>query len=469
VVFHQPRLFHDRIILDQSWALEAVYTVFDRRKALPLIASQGGRFTRSLLAMTAWRDYSEPEQRLFLSLMESCGIAFVVRVKDERLGLETEYLAPDLLLDKAAVGAQLAGRWNDGERTWRLEYEYPFLHPGLMRALICDVGQRSGEAGVYWRYGLWVYEKNTGCRVFLEQEMDDERRGRIRLQLQGQRHEELARWLRQRIESHNVRFGYPDLRPSVDELGFGPGRPEITSLPHARVAGQESEQANPMREIRTEPVVTQPTFDKPPAAFFGHREPEVFVSYAWGDETPEGQARKQVVDDLCAALGRAGVKVRRDRDEMRPGDLISEFMDRLAEGDFILAVISDKYLRSEYCMYELFRVYRNCSDKPDRFLRKVIPLVLPDARLDSMASRLDRAIYWNQQEKALEPRVREHIGVVGTEFFGKFKLIGEFSRNASSMLEYLVDKLMPRDLERMAAEGFREVLQQVRCSGRVSL
>lgn len=48
-------------------------------------------------------------------------------------------------------------------------------------------------------------------------------------------------------------------------------------------------------------------------------------------------------------------------------------MDRLTEGDFILAVISDKYLRSEYCMYELFRIYRNCADKPDRFLGKVIP------------------------------------------------------------------------------------------------
>jgi predicted transcriptional regulator len=102
------------------------------------------------------------------------------------------------------------------------------------------------------------------------------------------------------------------------------------------------------------------------------------------------------VDDLCATLGQQGVHVRRDRDELRPGDLISEFMDRLASGDFVLAVISDKYLRSEYCMYELFRSYRNCADKPDRFLGKVVPLILPDARLDSLPDRLQRAIYWTQ-------------------------------------------------------------------------
>ena len=143
VVFYQPHLFDARIILDQSWALEAVYSVFDRRKAYPLILSQRGRFTQSLLAMTAWREYSQPEQRLFLSLMESCGIAFVHRQAEPGLGLETEYLAPDVLPGKDVVADQLAGRWNDHEESWRLEYEYPFLHPGLMRALLCDVGSKN--------------------------------------------------------------------------------------------------------------------------------------------------------------------------------------------------------------------------------------------------------------------------------------------------------------------------------------
>ncbi len=379
VVFYQPDLFHDRIILDQSWALEAVYAVFDRRKAYSLILSQGGRFTRSLLAMTAWRDYSEPEQRLFLSLMESCGIAFVHREADRRLELETEYLALDLLPGKDAVAAQLAGRWNDSEESRRLEYEYPFLHPGLMRALLCDVGRRSHEAGVYWKYGVWVYEKETGCPVVLEQRMADERRGRIALALQGRRHEELARWLHERLEDRNRLFGYPDLQPVVDDFGPALWRQEKGAASRTRIAestppGPTARSADDRaREGEAVRALPEPTFDKPPASFFLPREPQVFVSYAWGDETPEGRQRAKVVDDLCAALGRQGVKVRRDRDEMRPGDSISEFMDRLTEGDFILAVISDKYLRSEYCMYELFRIYRNCADKPDRFLGKVIP------------------------------------------------------------------------------------------------
>ena len=373
VVFYQPHLFDARIILDQSWALEAVYSVFDRRKAYPLILSQRGRFTQSLLAMTAWREYSQPEQRLFLSLMESCGIAFVHREAEPGLGLETEYLAPDVLPAKDVVADQLAGRWNDHEKSWRLEYEYPLLHPGLMRALLCDVGSRSKEAGVYWKYGVWVYEKSTGCRALLEQQMTDERRGRIALKVQGRRYEDLVRWLRERIEDRNRLFGYPELKPSIDD--FGPRlRPqeegEAAQGPFARGKSSGFSERSAEHhgvEAQTARAALEPAFDKPPSTFFPSREPQVFVSYAWGDHTAAGEQRAKVVDDLCAALERQGVKVRRDRDEMRPGDLISEFMDRLSEGDFILAVISDKYLRSEYCMYELFRIYRNSADNPERF------------------------------------------------------------------------------------------------------
>ena len=468
VVFHRPELFHDRIILDQSWALEAVYAVFDRRKAYPLILSQGGRFTRSLLELTAWREYDESEQRLFLSLMQSCGVAFVHRTANERLQLEEEYLAPDMLPDKQAVAASLDGRWSEDETTRRLEYEYPFLHSGLMRALICDVGARSQEAGVYWKGGVWLYERNSGCRAQIEQHMFDDRRGRITIALQGGRQEELGRWLRQRIEDRNRLFGYPHLAPTIDELG-----PETrVSEPYPAMRTErrwqvvtEIEALDPGVRSDTVPSSTrEPAFAKPPVSIFPARGPEVFVSYAWGDSTPEGLYRAKLVDDLCTALARRGLTVRRDREVLRPGNLISEFMDRLADGDVIVAVISDKYLRSEYCMYELFRIYRNCADRPERFLRKVIPLILPDAALGSMSKRLARAIHWTEEEKRMEPMISAHLNAVGTKFFGKYRLVGEFARNTSDMLELLVDKLQPREFERQAEEGFEEVLAQVRAA-----
>ncbi len=79
---------------------------------------------------------------------------------------------------------------------------------------------------------------------------------------------------------------------------------------------------------------------------------EVFISYAWGDNSPAGLERQRIVDGLVHALRNRSepITVRLDREEMRPGDLISAFMDRLAAADRVIVVISAKYLRSEYCM-----------------------------------------------------------------------------------------------------------------------
>src|SRR5207244_3046516 len=78
VVFYRPGLLEDRIILDQEWALEAIYTLFHRRHTLPYLY-RDGRFTRPLLAGLAWQRYSAQEQETFLGMMRSCGICFRAR------------------------------------------------------------------------------------------------------------------------------------------------------------------------------------------------------------------------------------------------------------------------------------------------------------------------------------------------------------------------------------------------------
>ena len=95
-VFYREGLFGDDIILDQAWALDAVYAVFHREsKAFKNIERYGGRFRRSDLAEWVWQEHSEEEQELFLSFMQQCGICFTYRRGDK--DIEAEYIAPDLL------------------------------------------------------------------------------------------------------------------------------------------------------------------------------------------------------------------------------------------------------------------------------------------------------------------------------------------------------------------------------------
>jgi hypothetical protein len=49
--------------------------------------------------------------------------------------------------------------------------------------------------------------------------------------------------------------------------------------------------------------------------------------------------------------------------------------------------LSDKYLRSPYCMTELYSVYQNARQERQEFLNRIIPLVLKDANIGNWRGR----------------------------------------------------------------------------------
>ena len=90
---------------------------------------------------------------------------------------------------------------------------------------------------------------------------------------------------------------------------------------------------------------------------------------------------------------------------LRSGDLISGFMKRIGVADHVILVVSDKYLRSPYCMTELHYIYQRSLGEKEDFLRRIIPLVLDDARFGGWRERVAYAEHWEKEFKAMEPSV----------------------------------------------------------------
>lgn len=78
--------------------------------------------------------------------------------------------------------------------------------------------------------------------------------------------------------------------------------------------------------------------------------PTVFISYNWGKQT--------LVDEIQKCIGRFAT-IKRDVNELGFGDNITEFMNTIRQEDFALIVISDAYLKSEACMYELTTLFKD--------------------------------------------------------------------------------------------------------------
>ncbi len=423
-VFYRQGLFGDDIILDQGWALDAIYAVFHREKSYKQILWQEGRFTRSFLEGWVWQDHGADEQKLFLSMMQSCGICFAHR----RLGSpdddEIEYIAPDLLPERGDLAVKLVQLWEADAPTEIATFSYPMLHKGLMGSIISRIGSAAGIDAEYWKGGVYVYETETRSRALVEEVMLDSWRGEIRIQTQRGQAALLLQRLVKLIEDQQSRAG---LTPA-----------SVTTTTAA--AREPGEPAAPL------------SFAQEPSPM-----PEWCVSYAWNDTTPEGRDREATVDRLCAEAQAHGRTILRDKTALGLGDSLAKFMGRIGRGDRVFVILSDKYLKSPNCMFELSEIWRNSRLQDEEFVKRVRAFMLPCARIWSPKDRLGYAVYWKQQYGDLEALVKEHgYDILGEKDGQQFRLMKTFSGNVGDILATVADTLQPRSFDDLVKYGFTD-------------
>jgi internalin A len=447
-VFYRSGLFDDRIVLDQGWALESIYAVFHREKCVRRLQRQKGRFTRSDLADWLWDElrHSTEEQELFLTMMQSCGICFCVRPGSN--GAEAEYIAPDFLPERDEVELELSQKWDGETPTETTEFDYPMLLPGLMRGIISSIGKEAGLNADYWRGGVYVFESGARSRAVIEQQMTDGWAGRIRIQTQrGQAALLLAR-LTKLVEKEQTQAGIEPLE--------SPKRRYVLSAETGKfiLSGREAEAAviaGAFEQAERE-ASRRLKFVQEDAS-----TPEYFVSYAWGDATPEGKEREAIVDRLCAEATAQGVTIIRDKTAMTTGDRISKFMLRLGRANRIFVVLSDKYLKSPFCMFELFEVWRNCRSEDEEFLRRIRVFTAPTTKIWTPLDRTLYAVHWRQEFGKLDALVKEHgIDILGEKDAHQHRLMKKFANEIGDILATVADILQPRDFDEFAKYGFSD-------------
>jgi internalin A len=144
---------------------------------------------------------------------------------------------------------------------------------------------------------------------------------------------------------------------------------------------------------------------------------------------------------------------------LRPGELISGFMKRIGLADHVIVVLSDKYLRSPYCMTELHSIYQRSVGEKEDFLRRVIPLVLDDARFGTWRDRLVYTKHWRAEFEEME----QHFKDLAEADFRLYKAMQEWHNRIGDMLAYVNDKLVPHGFDEIVKDDFaalRQMLQQ---------
>lgn len=152
------------------------------------------------------------------------------------------------------------------------------------------------------------------------------------------------------------------------------------------------------------------------------------------------------------------VLVHRDQDSMQYGDRISKFMARLVRGKRVYVIITDKYLRSPYCMHELFGIWQQCKKREADLTEATRIFVHESARIGTDAERAEHFEFWKRDWEEREALIMaKGTRAVSEQSSIGHRLAGLYYQSVTDILHEVQDTLRARTFDEFLKHGFADV------------
>ncbi|BAY24777.1 Miro domain-containing protein [Calothrix sp. NIES-2100] len=414
--FQDDSTLKNYVILKPEWGTTAVYKVLDNENVVKNL----GCFTQDNLK-DIWKDdeYADMRDEL-LQLMMRFKLCYPIPNNP------SNYIAPQLL------------DINQPDYTWEksnnliLRYKYEFMPKGIITRFIVETHPWIEQQKLVWRSGVVLNKDQTRAEVIENYNLKE-----IKIRVTGNRKKELLAVVTHELEKIHKSFerlqyntlvpcncqscegsttpySYPlenlykrlkagryqiqcensyqmvDVRSLIDDVNLQPL--EANSKPNVQVDQLQRELDNQRKELLTNPEEKR----RMNRSLQTEVDKEIFISYAWGGESEE------FVNHLDQTLQAKGIKIIRDKRNLGYKGLIQAFMERIGRGKCVIAVISDKYLKSPNCMFELVQVAKN-----GEFYDRIFPIVLADAQIYKGTERIKYIKHWENEIQALDNAMKE--------------------------------------------------------------
>jgi internalin A len=329
---------------------------------------------------------------------------------------------------------------------------YPVFMPrSAITRLICRYGNLAED--VFWRNGI-VFEKD-GITVHLE--CGEDRKVKVDM---DQLHPTVAYDIFNNMQEINQR--HADLEVSGNGADF------------VRIANlQEHPATNPQIRATNHNWLPIEDFQIIMGGHGTHQEFEavhhhvprprgaaktnasrIYFSYAWADQREGGSDhQRRIVDQLYDSLREDGHQVLRDNMDLEYGGLISKYMQELGRGDLILVFLSDAYVRSPYCMYELCEISRNQKREQELFRTRILPVPLEHISFDKPKVLKPYIGYWKNELKEWEELIKDDTDYISGQQFKRYEYTREITRQFGELSDWLIDINASR-IDLLTADNF---------------
>ncbi len=150
-----------------------------------------------------------------------------------------------------------------------------------------------------------------------------------------------------------------------------------------------------------------------------------------------------VADKIFNDFQVIGIPIIKDNQEISYTESIPSFMKRIRSCNYALLLISDNYLKSKNCLYEILEL-----QKDENHWDKILPIVWKETKIYSAIDRLTYIKYWEQKTKELEIAVENVDPMYCGEIYKEIKLFKDIAFNIDGFLKRISDCLhfSPEDI-----------------------
>ena len=179
-----------------------------------------------------------------------------------------------------------------------------------------------------------------------------------------------------------------------------------------------------------------------------NKEPNIFLSYSHKDKKIANR-----VDDFFISKK---LSLTRDEKDASPYSDLKKFMDTIRDHDYVIMLISDAYLKSTNCMYEVvqFIQEKNYSDR-------IFPIIIDnEVNIFDQSEHSKYINYWQVKHKELGDKIKtlKNNGIISLQ--EELDKINIFQSNIGKFLKKIVElKCIP--LDELESTNYKAILDKI--------
>lgn len=238
VFYYREGYFNDQIILDQAWAIEAIYKLLDREsRYFEILEHQNGNlFYKNICKI--WANNTDAERKLFIDFMLSAELAFET-TENEYEPIEKRTFAVPQLLPLEKPNDILFWEQQNVQNLQKSEISYRFLPKVFIQRFIVKAN-RFSEVALMWQKGLLLKTDQGSALVEACYEKEQQRITilsdnsflieKIKEELANIANEGKFQSKKGESENPKEKFGLNGLNPIFDKQNPNPMKEELNQI-----------------------------------------------------------------------------------------------------------------------------------------------------------------------------------------------------------------------------------------------